>query len=480
MSIDAPHRLPVIRRPWLLLVFLLAGYLATTAINGLLRHARDADQFPLLGEARTYTFEPWHNPYRAYWHWHVIPNYDGDFLPIFEAATGRKSGPDFPIYRPEQLKEGRASFVYTPFVALAVSPLAPEPAELDARVQRYRERLPPEEVQDTEALEARAFRYFREQAADRVSVLNHVLWLLSAGLLFAITFHRTRITPWGVGLFLLAFLAFYPLAKALQLVQASVWIYTFLVVALFALQRGWLTVSGLALALGVSIKPHLVVVPVLLWFLPGFPRRVPLVCFGAVAAAALVSVVYAGWENSITYAFETLPILSSGYAYYPNQSFNGLLLRMLTDADPADFNLATPNTPIKIASSLLGLGLLGAAAWAAWPPAGGGTHRQALRLALLLAAATIASPVCWMHHLTAFLPAVALLMNDRLRLTGWWGGWRETAALAGFLLISSYFDGRALSGFPAAFLSILPFYGGALLVLVLGVRNREFAGDEAP
>lgn len=424
---------PLFKTPWMWLAAFLGGLLLLTLANGVLRNRGDAETFPLT-QWRTYAADPWQNPYWSLVKWRPIIEYSGDFRPIFEAAQGRMEDPAFRMYQPEQLKEGRAAFVYTPVVALALSPLCTP---------------------------GTSFR----RAARNLSYINHTMWLLSGLMLALMLVHARSGGPWVVALFVLHYLLYYPLAKALQLNQASVWIYTFLVTAGFLLQRGWISLSGLALAAAVSIKPHLVVIPALMFFAPGFPRRLVYFCAGGVAVAALISFVYAGWEQSMDYGLRTLPMLSAGYAYFPNQSINGLLLRLFTEHDPADFNLVPPYSWIKMVSSVFGLAILTLALWSC--RVGGRTPGgldPLLCFGLLVVAGTVASPVCWYHHLSALTVAYVVAVCTLARNPALRRRWLDGLLLVSLLLTGTFLDTRYLSGAPDAVLSAPGFYGTLMLL----------------
>ncbi len=426
------------------------GLLIATFVNGLMRYVGDSETYPLTGSWDTYATDPWRSPYEALYNWDSI--YEGDFRPIFEAVYGRRIDPEYRIYQPEQLKEGRASFVYTPFVALSI-----EPWVKLSRERRNGEVTSPEWNKEDEK------RLWK--AADQISFYNHIFWLISAILLYLMMNYRLPHNPWIIAFYVLAFILYYPFAKALQLTQASIWIYTFLVGSLFAFQRKWYIPAGILLALGVSIKPHLVLLPFLLIFAPGFPRKTLVATFATLMVTGLTSLIYAGWQNSMDYVQHTLPTLSAGYAYYPNQSINGLLLRLFEGYDPADFNLVKPHGYIKTISSIVGLSILGVTFWFSRQITGKENHDgNLLALSCMVIAGTVASPVCWYHHLSALsgpfviivylyrknLPAV----SDKLVLL----------LLLIYLLIGYYYDTRYLGGIPAALFSAPGFYGGLMLL----------------
>lgn len=419
------------------------GYGVCILITGLFRHYGDPKNYPLLRTRgpvptpawQTFQVDPDGNPFDSLTNWRAIIT--GDFIPIFEAAKGHRADPGFRMYQPEQLRQRRASFVYSPFTALLVSPFA-RPG-----ISMY-------------------------TAANWASLVNHLLWIAGAVLLFAMATHERRRTASDVLLFALHYVAFYPFAKALQLTQASIWIFFLLTVSAFLFQRNRNWSAGLTLAVGISIKPHLLAVLAVLALIPRFPRSMLCSCLVGLIVLTGASVWYAGVDNCRDYLFATLPVLSAGYAFFPNQSFNGLLLRLFTDVNPAVFNLAPPVGWIKLVSGLCGLSVLALTWLLCRGRARSPSHdTNVLCYAAVIAAAVVASPVCWIHHLTALaIPFCAVLSHlgrhgDQRRR------WLDAALFVSFLLVSFYFDSRYLGGWPAALLSGLEFYGALLLLACL-------------
>lgn len=400
-----------------------------------MRHTGDPAAYPLAGGvgALAETYNPGRHAFRAWWSWGAISH--GDFDPILNAARELRADPDARIYRPGELSEERAAFVYAPFSALLLWPFAA--AE-----------------QDPEAV------------ADGASVVGHVLALAGLVLLFGVAFPGVRPGAFATGAFVVHAALFYPLAMALHLTQAGVWIFACLALATWLTTRGYSLAGGLALAVGVSIKPHLVLVPCLLAVVPGFPRRLLVGCAAGIAATTAASLAFAGWTNCVEYVTEALPTLSAGYAYFRNQSFNGMLLRVFTEQDPAVFDLAEPVPLLKAAASALGLTLLVVTALASRRAASRGAS-PAVLLGIAIAAVVLASPVCWFHHLLLLAPPLAVgVASLRAR------GASPTTPVAVLLLLGgvlagSFFDGGGLDNGVASLASGFAFYGGLLVLFAL-------------
>lgn len=428
-------------------VALGVGFGACVVLNGVLRHLGSPARYPLLA-ADTYQVDPDGNPFRALTDWRPIDT--GDFRPIYDAARGRREDSDFRMYRPELLKQNVSSFVYTPFTAFLVSPLARPGVSLHT-------------------------------AAGWVSGINHLMWAAGGVMLLLMMTHRGQRPLVLIALFVVHYVAYYPMAKALQLTQASVWIFFFLALSAYLFRRRRDIPAGAALALGVSIKPHLVVILVLVALTPRFPWRLIVSAIVGLVVTTGASMWYAGIWNCRDYVFETLPVLSAGYAYFPNQSINGMLHRLFTQTDPETYNLAPAVGWIKTASAVFGLALLAiAAVGCRRRREAAGDDALVLKYALAITAATIASPVCWMHHLTALLIAFAagvgyLRANPaaRTRVV-------DALMLASFLLTGFFFDTRHLGNGAIALLSGPGFYGALILfacLLALAWRRPVSTGE---
>jgi hypothetical protein len=366
----------------------------------------------------------------------------GDFRPIFAAAQTWRHDPTARAYDWAGLAEGRSTFVYTPFAAMLVYPLT-------------------------------GAGWSVRQAADVVHSVNRLLWLVGGLMLFAIlTYGQTR-TAGTAAVFAVAYLAYYPIAKAIDLTQAQVWIWFFLVSSAFLLQRQHAVAAGIALGLGISIKPHLIVVPLLLGLTKPLPRRLLGACAATSIGLGLVALAWVGWNNLADYLFNALPALSSGYAYYRNQSINGLLLRLGGYADPVEFKLAPLVPWVRLTSTLFAVAILAMTAYVLRRRVS--SSGRLLAYAVAVSAATIASPIAWTHHFSSLSIGLCLLARYVLyeevevsRRVQWLG-------FLSFLLTGCYFDSRFSSGFPLGLLSAFEFYGALILLACLVAVTRSLS-----
>jgi alpha-1,2-mannosyltransferase len=236
--------------------------------------------------------------------------------------------------------------------------------------------------------------------------------------------------PWlGLALSLALGLSFYPLIKGHYHGQVQVFLGCLAAFALLFNVLGREALAAVCLGLCALVKPQwgVVVVWALLrrrWRFAGI--------FGAVLAVGLaISIARFGLRDHLRYLDVLREIGSTGEVYWPNQSFNGLLNRLLGNGDPVVFQAyAFPprNAVVGVLTMLSSLALLALALW----PGRRGTRRSD-DLPLALAAATMASPVAWEHHYGAFLPVLAATVPDlaRFRPLG-----RATAPLLAFAYVA--------------------------------------------
>jgi hypothetical protein len=217
--------------------------------------------------------------------------------------------------------------------------------------------------------------------------------------------------------------------------------------------------------MGMSIKPHLGLVLIPLAANRFFPKRVLICCVAGIAGTSIASMLYAGAENCLDYVLKALPTLSSGYAFYPNKSMNGLLLRLFSDEDPAVYNLVKPVPWIKAVSLIFWLCMLLLATYVSRIQRRVSVQEDSVLCCVFaITAVVVASPICWEHHLAALVIPFCVVVN---RL--WGQPWLRSRVLDGLLfssilLVGTFFHAEHLSGFPKALFSGLEFYGALLFL----------------
>jgi hypothetical protein len=206
----------------------------------------------------------------------------------------------------------------------------------------------------------------------------------------------------------LAALAFFPLVHAVQLNQATLLITVLIGGAIALLDKQRTALAGVALGVACAVKPQLALVLPLLMF---HTRR-------TVAAAAITGVVllglslaYAGVDNHVAYVTRVLPALAGGYAYFANQSFNGLFNRLLVDSNIGVFAMPPPSRAVAIATAIAAvLAYAATLRFIARLPRREGLSPWVLALAWLVA--TAISPIAWQHHYAPALLIFGMLVVE--------------------------------------------------------------------
>lgn len=273
-------------------------------------------------------------------------------------------------------------------------------------------------------------------------------------------------------------LTFYPLAKAASLGQIQTWIN-----AAFALLV-WLWITDRRVHAGAiggficAIKPQLGLL--LVW---GALRRqwgfagAFAVVLGAIG---LITLALYGLENNLDYINVLRYISRHGESYYPNQSVNGFLNRLLDNGPNRDFDInefPPYHAAVYFGTLLTSALILGFAFfWRA------GEHNRASAFDLMIASLsfTVASPVAWEHHYGILMPMYAMMLPAMLR---WpvFGSWTLPLLAGSYVLSSNFFHvAQEAAGTPLltpiqSYLLVSAFF---VLVSLYMLRHKE-AGDEA-
>src|SRR5262249_2315646 len=156
-----------------------------------------------------------------------------------------------------------------------------------------------------------------------------------------------------------------------------------------------------------------------------------------------------------------------GEVYYPNQSFNGLLNRLMSPLDPevfnslefSDYHFAPRIWWIYLGTMVTSLLILSAALFRRGHD---GDPDRMFDFSTMALSVTMASPIAWEHHYGVLLPVFAVLLANSL------GNWLRLLLLAvGYVLISNFFS--AANALAWSYLNLAQSYVlfGALIVLML-------------
>src|SRR5262249_5962290 len=132
-------------------------------------------------------------------------------------------------------------------------------------------------------------------------------------------------------------------------------------------------------------------------------RRLVWAGLAAMAAAGLASLACGGGADHVDYVTKGLPKLSVGYAFYPNQSWTGAVLRLAREPF-VDLALPAPGRAVRLLATAASAATLVAAALVLRTAArrAGAPSRDVLVCAIAFAwlMVTLASPISWEHHFT--------------------------------------------------------------------------------
>ncbi len=211
-------------------------------------------------------------------------------------------------------------------------------------------------------------------------------------------------------------LTFYPVVKSATLGQIQLWITGFFALALLYWMAGYRRAAGILIGLACLIKPHYGLL--VLW--AAWRRAWGFVAGAAatVAVGAAASIAYFGWSNHVDY-FQVLNVLSRhGEGFYPNQSLNGLLNRLMSIGKPELYDNLTfsvgrypPFNPFIYGATLVGSLILLALALSPLP----GNRDRITAFCIAALAITLASPIAWEHHFGILLPVFAIAVADAIR-----------------------------------------------------------------
>ncbi len=262
---------------------------------------------------------------------------------------------------------------------------------------------------------------------------------------------------------------FYPLLKNYVLGQMQSFIsLMFACAVLLWMERRYKT-SGVLVGLMCLIKPQYAL------FLIWFPLRKR---FGALIAAAVVivagfsaaSLVF-GWKEQLQYLDVLSYIAKHGESYFPNESVNGFLNRLLFQGSNLQWtdDAFAPYSPLVYASTAITSACL--VALALFFPFVAEVRAKGWDFCVLALTATVASPVAWEHHYGILLPIFAYLVGSMpgAQAKGW--------LCAAFVLTSNAWS--PMNVFAAVpllnALQSLRFFG-ALALLVFLYRNAREKG----
>ncbi|MGB7088058.1 MAG: glycosyltransferase family 87 protein [Phormidesmis sp.] len=271
-------------------------------------------------------------------------------------------------------------------------------------------------------------------------------------------------------LLILLGLSFYPAIRAYSLGQIQAWINALFAVMLWCWMREQKQIAGILGGLICLVKPQYAVI--LLWGVLRRQWRFAVTFVSVTAAGWLVACGMFGIANNLDYLKVLSFISKRGEAYYPNQSVNGLMNRLLFNGSNLTWT-ADSFAPFNgwiygctLASSVLLL------LFALRPPVKR-SQGTALDFALVSLTATMASPIAWEHHYGILLPIYAVILPQLFQHRVWNALSLPLLALS-YVLASHYFYiAKKLADTPILNLAQSYLFFGALIVLLSLYRLRD-------
>jgi hypothetical protein len=218
-------------------------------------------------------------------------------------------------------------------------------------------------------------------------------------------------------------LTFYPIVKAFTLGQIQLWLNGMLALSLLCWATNWKASSGVLVGLMCLVKPHYGLF--VLWAAWRREWRFTLAGVAAGLIGLVASIATFGWTDNLDYLQVFWFLSQHGEVYYPNQSFNGLLNRVMTLIDPDNYdsigfddNGFPPFNPWIYAGTVAtSLAILSTALLRRGKE---GDPDRVFDFCTMALSVTMASPIAWEHHYGIIFPIFAVLLasviGHRMRL----------------------------------------------------------------
>jgi hypothetical protein len=294
-----------------------------------------------------------------------------------------------------------------------------------------------------------------------------------------------------VAIFLLvpvATFSFYPLMWGQFIGQIQVIIDLLISIAFLTWLMGRKYFSGMMIALAALIKPQFALF--LLWALLRKEKQFLIGLLIVFIPAGVISLAIFGFQEHLDYLRALSHMGRHGEVYWPNQSINGILNRLLVDATSLMWTLESfaPYNRLVHIGTITSTGLL--ILWGLFyrhkmviGENGEPSIGSALDLAAMLLICTIASPVAWIHHygilLPVFLAAFLVAIHSFSTAAKISSLVNILLLCVSYFLLANYFtlaEKEVFSEPPLNLLQSLHFYGAVLLLIALFSLRIDLGG----
>lgn len=213
-------------------------------------------------------------------------------------------------------------------------------------------------------------------------------------------------------------ISFFPLSRALFIGQIQVWINCILIILVICLMYKKEKIAGILIGLCALIKPTYALI--LLWGLLRKKKNFVKYFLITTVSATLVSLLVFGIKNSIEYLRVLSFLGKHGESIFTNQSFNGLMHRLLFNGDNTILRLdAFPpfNKYVYIITITASIIFITAALLAGFLKKR--KEGSILDFLLFLLTVTLTSPIAWDHHygflIIIYLILFYIFIKEKLR-----------------------------------------------------------------
>ena len=266
-------------------------------------------------------------------------------------------------------------------------------------------------------------------------------------------------------------LTYYPVVKAFSLGQIQVWLNALFALALLAFLKGRHASSGALCGLMCLIKPQYALF--LIWGM--LRKQVAFIkaFLGTILAGGGLTLVAFGPRHTLDYLRVTSFLARHGEAFYPNQSVNGLLNRLLFNGNNTEWlGHAFPPFHPAIYATTVATSVLLIVMALAWKNQASPRH-QALDFCVLALVCTMASPIAWEHHYGVLLPIYAFALPLCLAPAG---GWRRLAPWLAISFVLTSHVILATNRLADSWLNVAQsylFFGACMLLGCLWTMRRK-------
>ncbi len=274
------------------------------------------------------------------------------------------------------------------------------------------------------------------------------------------------------------FFTFYPIVKAGTLGQIQVWLNAVFAIAILCYIAGYEIMAGILLGIMASIKPQYALF--VIWGMFRGNKQLVFTMILTGSLGLLLGIREFGFATYVDYLRGLSYLANHGESFYPNQSVNGLVGRLLSVRYPDLFNntewrahyFPPYNIWVSTFTQITSIAIL---LIALIKGKSQGKEAHVADFCLMGLAATMASPIAWEHHYGILFPIFACLW-----LILWFGDsplksiWAKITFVSCYLIAANVIPfAKLLEG---SYLNILQSYlffaASGVFILLMLIKHR--------